>query len=79
MILSKNSKRTNKKTETEHGQEEQTWGSWGGGKGGMGGMGILEVLGGANCYIWNGWAVGSYCIEQGNVCDWLTLLYNRNR
>ena len=31
----------------------------------------------ANCYIWNGWALGPYCTAQGNVCDWVTLLYNR--
>lgn len=28
--------------------------------------------------IWNGWAMGSYCIARGTVCDWVTLLYNRN-
>ena len=31
-----------------------------------------------NCYLWNGWAMGSYCIAQGTVCDWVTLLYTRN-
>ena len=36
-------------------------------------VGFLE----ANSYIWNGWAMGSYCTVQGNVCDWITLLYNR--
>ena len=30
------------------------------------------------CYIWNGWAMRSYCAAQGNVCDWVTMLYNRN-
>ena len=34
--------------------------------------------GDANCYIWNGWAMGSYCTAQGTVCDWVTVLYNRN-
>ena len=24
----------------------------------------------ANCYIWNGWEMGPYCTEQGNVCDY---------
>ena len=23
------------------------------------------------------WAMGSYCITQGSVCEWVTLLYNR--
>ena len=27
--------------------------------------------------VWNGWAMGSYCTAQGNVWDWVTLLYNR--
>ena len=31
----------------------------------------------ANCKIWNGWAMGPYCTAQGNVCDWVTLLYSR--
>ena len=70
-------KRTNKK-QTAHGQEEQTWGSWGlGGRVGSGRDGHFGGLGDANCYIWNGWAMGSYCTAQGNVCDWVTLLYNR--
>ena len=30
-------------------------------------------LGDVNCYIWNGWAIGSYRTAQGNVCDWVTL------
>ena len=37
-------------------------------------MGILGVV--VNCYIWNGWAMGPCCTAQGNVCDWVTLLYN---
>ena len=44
------------------------------------GSGMDGDLGGflnANCYIWIGWAMGSYCTAQGNVCDWVTLLYNR--
>ena len=35
--------------------------------------GVLD----ANCYIWNGWAVGPCCTAQGTVCHWVTLLYNR--
>ena len=69
-------KKNQQKTETDHGQEEQTWGSQGErGKSRTGGHfgGFL----GANWYIWNGWTMGSYCIAQGNVCDWVTLLYNR--
>ena len=78
MILSKNNKR---KPETDHGQEEQTWGLvWGQrGRGGSTMDGHFEGLGDANCYIWNGWAMGSYCTAQGSVCDWVTLLYNRTR
>ena len=53
-------------------------GSWA--KGGRKGIGVDEHFGGfgdANCYTWNGWAMGSYCIAQGNACDWVTLLHNR--
>ena len=32
----------------------------------------------ANCYIWNGWAMGCYCTAQGTVSDWVILLYNRH-
>ena len=32
-------------------------------------VGWMGILGDANYCIWNGWAMGSYCIEQGNVCD----------
>ena len=32
----------------------------------------------ANCYIWNGWAMGSYCTAQGTVYDWVTFQYKRN-
>ena len=39
--------------------------------------GDLGGFGDANCYIWNGLAMGSYCTAQRNVCDWVTLLYNR--
>ena len=49
-------------------------------QGGRGGSGMDEHFGGfldANCYIWYGWATGSYWTAQGNVCDWVTLLYNR--
>ena len=75
MTLSKNNKQT-KNTETDHGQEEQTWGfqarkgkEWDG-----------EAFGGfqdADCHIWNGWAIGLYCTAQGNMCNWVTLLYSR--
>ena len=81
MILCKNknqpTNQTDKqKTETDHGQEAQTQGSQGG-KGrecdGWASWGFGDV----NSYIWNGWALGSYRTAQGNVCDWVTLLYNR--
>ena len=50
----------------------------GGRKGeGVGGTGILRVSGDANCYIWSGWAMGSYCTTEGTVCDWVILWYNR--
>ena len=39
--------------------------------------GHFESFLGANCYIWDGWAMGSYCTAQGNVCGWVTLWYNR--
>ena len=46
-------KKNQQKTETDHGQEEQTWGS--GGKSGRSVMhGHLGGLGHANCCIWNG-------------------------
>ena len=35
---------------------------WGGG--GMDGH--FGGLGDVNCYIWNEWAIGSYCPAQGN-------------
>ena len=44
------------------------------GVGQTGSLGLVD----ANCYIWNGWAMESYCIAQGTVYDWVTLLYNRN-
>ena len=45
-----------------------------GGGGLMGSSGLFD----ANCCIWNGWAMGPYCTVQGTLCDWVTLLYNRN-
>jgi len=48
------------------------------GKGRGSGMdGHFGGLGDANCYIWNGWAMGPYCTAQGNMCDWVNLLQNR--
>ena len=75
MILSKNNKQSNKK-QKQIMAEKSRLGV--GGKGGGSGMdGHFGGLGDANYYIWNGWAMGSYCTAQGNVCDWVTLLYNR--
>ena len=38
----------------------------------------VEWMGSLQFYIWNGWVVGPYYTAQGTVCDWVTLLYNRN-
>ena len=48
--------------------------------GGVGGRGRDRQFGflKANCYLWNGWAMGPYCTAQGIVCDQVTLLYNIN-
>ena len=44
---------------------------------GVGWTGSLRLVD-ANCNIWNGWAMGSYCTAQETVCDWVALLYNRD-
>ena len=66
MILSKN-------TETDHGLGEQTWGSQRGRRREWDGRAFGGFLD-ANCYTWNGWAMGPYCTVQGNACDQVTLL-----
>ena len=48
----------------------------GGERGGNGTDGHFGGFLDANCYIWTGWVVGPYT-AQGNVCDWVILLYNR--
>ena len=50
---------------------------WAGGKNGMNRP--FGVFLDANCYIWNGCALGPYFTTQGTMCDWVTLLYNRNK
>ena len=68
MILSKNNKQTNKKQKQIMGKKSRL----GVPKGEMGGNGMDRDLGGfldANCYIWNGWAMGAYCTAQGTVYD----------
>ena len=40
----------------------------------MGSLGFVD----AKCHICNGWAMGPYCTAEGTLCDWVTLLYNRN-
>ena len=40
----------------------------------MGSWGLVAK----NCNIWSGGEMGSYCTAQGTVCEWVTLLYNRN-
>ena len=74
MILCKNNKQTKNRNRSwprraDLGFPEEKWG-------GSGMDGHLGGLGDTKCYIWNGWAMGSYCTAQGNVCDWITL-YNR--
>ena len=44
------------------------------GVGWTGSLGYLD----ATWYFWNEGAMGPYCIAQGTVCDWVSLLYNRN-
>ena len=46
---------------------------FGGGAGWMGILGGLEM----QIYTWNEWAMESYCTAQGNVCGWVTFLYNK--
>ena len=46
-------------------------------RGGSGMDGLFGVFLDVDCYIWNGWARGPYYTAQGNVCDWVTLLYYR--
>ena len=40
-------------------------------QGGSGMDGIWEVFW---MQTWNGWAIGPYCIAEGNVCGWVMLL-----
>ena len=62
------------KRETDHGQGQHTLVPGVGVVGWMGCLGFLD----ANFYIWSGWAMGPYCTAWGTVCDWVTLVYNRN-
>ena len=39
----------------------------------MGSLGLVD----ANCNIWNGWAMGSYSIAQGTVCNWVTAVQQK--
>ena len=76
MILSKNNKQIKQKQKQIMAKKRilgvHKWERGGNGMDGHMG-GFLD----ANCYIWNGWAMGSYCMSQGNVCYWVTLLCNR--
>ena len=38
-------------------------------RGGIWMDGHLDGFLDANCYILDGWAMGPYCIAQGNMCD----------
>ena len=63
------------KTETDHNHGEQICGcQWGREWDAWEVWGVMD----ANCYIWNGWPIGSYCTSQENVSAWVTSLYNRN-
>ena len=80
MILSKTNKQTNKqqqKNQKEIMAKERKLGVPEGERGGSGMDRHFGDFFDANCYFWNGWAMGPYCTAQGNVCDWVTLLYNR--
>ena len=70
MILSKNNKQTNKK-QKQNVAKKSRHGVTGLGGIGNGKEGHFGGFWNANCYIWNGWAVGSYCTAQGNVYDWV--------
>ena len=37
---------------------------------GVGWIGSLGLVG-ENCFIWSGWAMGSYCIVQGTISNHL--------
>ena len=63
-------KQKKKKKETDHSRGSQ-------GERGSGMDGHREGFLDANCYIWNGWAMGPYCTAQETVCDRVTVLYNR--
>ena len=41
-------------------------------------MGSLWLVD-ANYNIWNGRAMRSFCTAQRTLCDWVTLLCNKNR
>ena len=69
MKLSKNNKQTKKKQKQMMAKKSR----FGGGAGWMGILGGLEM----QIYTWNEWAMESYCTAQGNVCGWVTFLYNK--
>ena len=56
------------KTETDDGRGEQTCGSCGGEGREWDKQAVIQ----------NWWAVWPYCTAQGSVCDWVTLLYDKN-
>ena len=65
MILSKNNKKQKQIT-----AKKSKLGVLGSGERGGSGMdGHLWGLGDAHYYAYNGWAMGSYCTAQGNMCD----------
>ena len=69
MILSTEQKQTHRRGEQACDCQEEGEGvEW------TGSLGFID----ANYCIWSGWAMESYCTAQGTMCDWVTLLYNRN-
>ena len=76
-IMAKENRFEKKKRERGGGRGRRGGGGGGGGGGGVGWTASLG-FGDANCYIWNGSAMGPYCTAQGTVCDWVNLLCNRN-
>ena len=77
MTLSKNKKQTNINQKQTKAKKSRLGVLGVGGRKGVAGRAFLGFFSDAHCYIWNGGAMGSYCTAHGNVCDGVTLLYNR--
>ena len=77
MILSKYQKQTKKKQKQIMYKKSRLWGSQVGEWMDCDGWAFAVFFWDVDCDVCNGWAMGSYCRAQGNVCDWVTLLYSR--